>query len=208
MVKFISERKRIIMKKVLFGFLLLSITMFSPAMAETMAVQSITAISTETPEQIIKVKVVRDCTLGDITLKTGYILEGKMMSVTDPKRLKQNASFTFAPLTYFDLNGNPVHIPKLYIGTYSPKFEIDSGKVAKSAALTVGNHFVKGVSAGYYAVEGAVQNTEGNRFKSAAENVYENSLFSYVEKGEQLHIEKDTCFGLKFDECINEKDKN
>ncbi len=193
------------MKKVFF-ILVLSMFAVMPVFAETMAVQSLTPISTETPKNIIKVKVIRDCTLGNIPLKIGYILEGKMMSVTEPKRLKQDASFTFAPLTYFDLNGNAVHIPTLYIGTYSPKFEINPAKVAKSAVLTVGNHFVKGISTGFYAVEGAVQNEDGNRLKSAAENVYENSLFSYVEKGGQLHIEKDACFGLKFDECVNEND--
>ena len=177
-----------------------------PVFAETMAVQAMTPISTETPEKFIKVKVIRDCTLGNIELKIGYVLEGKMMSVTEPKRLKQDASFTFAPFTYYDLNGKGYHIPTLYIGTFSPKFEINPAKLAKSAALTVGNHFVKGVSAGVYAVEGAVQNEEGNRVKSAAYNVYENSLFSYIEKGGPLNIEADKCFGLKFDQCINEKD--
>lgn len=179
-----------------------------PVRAETMAVQAVTSISTETPNKPIKVKVIRDCTLGGIPLKDGYILEGKMMSVSDPKRLKQDASFTFAPLTYFDLNGKAVHIPKLYIGEYSAKFEIKPAKIVKSAALTVGNHFVKGISAGYYAVEGAVQNEDGNRLKSAADNVYENSVFSYVEKGGQLHIKENTNFGLKFDECINDKDED
>ena len=72
----------------------------------------------------------------------------------------------------------------------------------------MGNHFVKGISSGFYAVEGAVKNEEGNRLKSAAENVYENSVFSYAEKGEQLHIAPNTCFGLKFDKCVNVNESN
>ena len=189
------------MKKLILSILLIFLSL--PAFAETMAVQAITPISTDTPDKLIRVKVIRDCMLADIPLKIGYVLEGKMMSVTDPKRLKQDASFTFAPFTYYDLNGNGIHIPKLYIGTYSAKFEINPAKVAKSAALTVGNHFVKGISAGFYAIEGAVQNEEGNRAKSAIHNVYENSPLSYIEKGGALHIETSKCFGLKFEECIN-----
>lgn len=177
--------------------------MGTPAFAEVMAVEALTEISTQKPEQHIQVKVIRDCSLGGVELKDGYILNGKILNVTDPKRLKQNASFTFYPMTYTDMNGKESRFSKVYVGTYSPKFEIDAGKVAKSAVLTAGNRAVKGLKTGYYAVEGAVKNEEGNRIKSAAHNVYDNSILSYAEKGEQLDIKPETKFGLKFDECIN-----
>ena len=190
------------MKKAILSIfvLLLSIT---PAIADTMAVQAVTTISTETPENIIKVRVMRDCKLDNVELKIGYILEGKMLSVTDPKRLKRDASFTFFPMSYTDLNGNTTHISTLYVGTFSPKFEIDAKQLAKNTALSVGNHFISGLSMGYRAVEGAVTNNQGNALKSAANNVYEHSFVSYVEKGEQINIKPETCFGLKFKECEN-----
>ena len=192
------------MKKFLFVLCLIFISL--PVKAEIMAVQAITPISTETPEKTIKVRVIHDCKLDNIDLKAGDILEGKMMEVIDPKRLKQDASFTFAPLSYTNAYGKEYHIAKLYTGEYSPKFDVKPANVAKSAVLSVGNHFVKGLKSGYYAVEGAVQNKDDNRAKSAIHNVYDNSVFSYAEKGGQLHIKEDTCFGLKFDECTNEKD--
>lgn len=190
------------MKKLII-LLALSLFCITPALADTMAVQAVTTIDTTTPDKIIKVRVLRDCKLADISLKIGYTLEGKMLSVTEPKRLKKDASFTFFPMNYTDLNGNTKHIPTLYVGTFSPKFEIDKKQLAKSAALTVGNHFVNGLSMGYRAVEGAITNEEGNVLKSAASNVYEHSFVSYVEKGEDLNIKPDTCFGLKFKECEN-----
>ena len=61
----------------------------NPVFAEIMGVQSIGSISTETPKAIFKLKVIKDCTLDGISLKEGYILEGKMVSVTKPKRLKK-----------------------------------------------------------------------------------------------------------------------
>jgi hypothetical protein len=172
--------------------------------ADTMAVQAVSSISTETPNKIIKVRVIRNCTLENIPLKIGYVIEGKMLTVKDPKRLKQNAGFTFYPMNYTDNNGKKIHIPKLYIGTFSPKFEINPAELTKTAVLTVGSHFVKGLSTGFYAVQGAIKNDEGNPLSSAVQNVYENSIFSYIEKGEQLNIPPSTCFGLKFDDCKNE----
>lgn len=194
------------MKKIL--FVLLGVVISLPCFAETMAVQAVTDISTENPKEIVKVRVIRDCKLDDIDLKEGYILEGKIISVAAPKRLKQDASFTFSPVVWYDNSGKVTHFPKQYIGEFTPKFEINPAKVAKSAILSIGNHFVKGISAGFYAVEGAVHNEKGNRAASAVENVYENSFFSYVEKGEQLHLKPDTCFGLKFDACVNENESN
>lgn len=181
-------------------FLLFSIV---PVFAETMAVQALTDISTTEPEKDIRVRVMRDCTLADIPMKIGYVLEGKMI-VTDAKRLKRDASFTFYPVNYVDLEGNVVHISQLYYGKFSPKFEIDAKSLAESAVVSVANHFIKGISSGFYAVQGAVKNEKGNRLTSAAYGLYKHSFLSYVEKGQPLTIVKETLFGLKFDECKNE----
>lgn len=189
------------MKKLLWvmTFLMLAVI---PVKAETMAVQALTDISTSEPHKDIKVRVMRDCTLADIPLKIGYVLEGKMIAV-EPKRLKRDATFTFYPVNYVDLEGNVSHFPTLYYGKFSKEFEIDKKKLAESAVTTVANYFVKGISSGYYAVQGAVKNEEGNPLKSAVVNVYQHSFLSFVEKGENLTIAKDTLFGLKFDECNN-----
>lgn len=174
-----------------------------PVFADTMAVEALTVISTENPKAPVKLRVAKNCKLGDIELKIGYVLNGHIMSITDPKRLKRDASFTFAPESYVDTKGHEKKFAALYEGKYSPNFEIDAGKLAKSAALTVGNQLISGFKMGYQAVEGAIENEEGNAVKSAAKNVYENSVFSYGEKGNQLYIQPFTPFGLKFEECEN-----
>ena len=174
-----------------------------PVFADTMVVQAVTDITTTNPTQEIKVRVLRNCYLADVSLQIGDVLEGKMI-VTDPKRLKRNATFTFYPLSCTDLKGNIVRFPVLYQGKFSAKFELDVGKLAESAVVSVANHFVKGIGTGFYAVQGAVKNKDGNPIKSAVVNVYENSIFSYANKGEELTIPKDSVFGLKFSECDNE----
>ena len=191
------------MKRILF-YLYITFFFMLPACADIMAVQAVTAISTERPDEIVKVKVLKDCTLADIPLRSGYIIEGKIFCVTEPKRLKRNAGFTFFPMNYIDSDGNKIHIPSLYIGTFKPKFNPDKGDLALGAALNAGNKLLfQGLSTGFYAVQGAVQNKEGNFMVSAVSNVYEHSIFSYIEKGTQIEILPDMCFGLKFSECEN-----
>lgn len=178
-----------------------------PAFADTMVVQAQSEISTTKPDEIVKVQVLRDCTLNGTELKIGYVLCGKII-VTDAKRLKRNATFTFYPLNYTDLEGNTVRFSKLYYGKFSAQFELDAKKLAESAVLGVANHFFDGVKTGFYAVKGAVQNEQGNRLKSSATSVYEHSPLSYIEKGGDLNIPKETVFGLKFKECENAPKEN
>ena len=51
---------------------------------------------------------------------------------------------------------------------------------------------------GVAAVEGAVKNQEGNRFKSSVSSVYEVTPFSYARKGEDLDVKTGQIFFLKF----------
>lgn len=173
-----------------------------PAFADTMVVQALADISTTQPDKIVRVKVMRDCFLDGVSLKIGYILEGNIY-VKGPKRLKRDATFNFCPTNYIDLEGNVTTFSNECIGKFSPKFELDVKGLAESAVASVADHFIKGISSGFYAVQGAVQNKNGNPFKSAVVNVYEHSIFSYANKGEALLIIKETMFGLKFDECEN-----
>ena len=173
-----------------------------PAFADTMVVQAQSEISTTRPDEIVKVQVLRDCTLNGTELKIGYVLEGKII-VTDAKRLKRDATFTFYPLNYTDLAGNTVRFTELYYGKFSAQFELDAKKLAESAVLGVANHFFEGAKAGFYAVKGAVENQEGNRLKSSATSVYKHSPLSYFEKGGDINLAKETVFGLKFKECEN-----
>ena len=77
--------------------------------------------------------------------------------------------------------------------------------MAKKAVLGVGDHFVKGLSMGVAAVEGAVENNEGNRLKSGAKSLYKASPISYVGKGQDIQINKSDIFYLKFPNTNKEK---
>ena len=176
--------------------------------AEVLKVESLSSFSTSQPPEFISLKAMSSVMLDEnVTIPEGVIVKCRITDVKAPKRLKRNATFSAIPVSYIDEQGNEVKITEEYIGKFSPKFEIDKGEVAKSAALTVGDHFLKGVSLGYHAVEGAVKNEEGNRFKSSAVSVYENSIFFYFSKGSELEIREHDLFSLRFKDYDGEEDE-
>ena len=184
------------MKKI-FTLLAMLIAFSAPAMAKTIKVEALSDFTTENPPKYMQVKAVTDLQLSsEIVIMPDYILKGQIVDVKDPTRLKRNATFSFVLLSYIDNSGKEHEIKDYFIGKYTTKF--DTASMAKSAALSVGNHFVKGISLGYHAVEGAVKNEEGNRFKSSAVSVYESTPFSYVENGEEIVIPKNNIFILNF----------
>ncbi len=178
-------------------FLVLISGIFNLVLAETVEVEAVTPFSTENPPASIAVKLNDPLRLSEtILLKAGDVIHGDLIDVVSPKRLKRDASFSFKPNFYMEPDGKTHDINIEVVATYTKT--IDKGDLAKSAALGVGNFFVKGLSMGAAAVEGAVKNQEDNRLKSSAKSVYEASPFSYVEKGEELEIKPAQIFYLKF----------
>jgi len=188
------------MKKILLTFLFILLT--SPVcLAENMKVMALNDFSTDTPSEI-KVQVMETMNLDyNLTIEEGSIVTGKMVNIVPAKRLKRNATFSFQPTSYITPQNENIIIHKKYIGKFSPKFEIDKAKLAKNAALSVGDYLMTGFSAGVHAVKGAIDNEQGNRLKSSVTNVYENSFLSYVEKGGATCIKAQSLFSFKFPDC-------
>ncbi len=185
------------MKKFFILFALIIAFLGQSAMAATIRVQALEDFTTENPIEYMSVKTLDDLTLDEtLVIKSGSVIKGQITDVKSPKRLKRNANFRFIPLSYTDANGKVIDIDGYYPAKYTTK--LNKGELAKSAALSVGNYFVKGLSMGYSAIEGAVKNEKDNRFKSSVNAVYEDSPFSYVEKGKDIVIQKEQLFLLNF----------
>lgn len=196
------------MKKFCWTIFLLLIMLSQPVLAKPIAVEALSDFTTENPPKEMSIKLLEDIAVDDtLTIKAETIVDGNVVDVTDPKRLKRNASFTFVPTSYKNERGQVVVIKNYYPAKYTTK--VNKGQLAKSAALGVGNFFVKGLSIGYSAVEGAIKNEKDNRFKSSVTEVYQDSPLSYVEKGEELVIEKGQLFFLNFrtKDDVPEEDK-
>lgn len=185
-------------QKFLYSFFLILITGFcTQVYAKTVAVTSLSSFTTETPPNIISVKLLEPLEISEgLVLNSGVVLTGQLTDVISPKRLKRDAGFSFKPETYTESNGKTTDLSLNIKASYTTT--VDKKALAKGAVLGVGSYFVKGLSMGVAAVEGAVKNDEGSRIKSSAVSVYEASPFSYVEKGEDLCIEPGQMFYLKF----------
>lgn len=195
------------MKRILL-ILLLMLLGTHPVLALNVKVQAMSDFNTENPPQTWKLKVVEDVTTKrNYTILAGSIIEGKITDVTDPKRLKQNATFTFIPITFYDSGKNQTYtIEQNFQGKYSSLSDINAGAVAKQGAVYVGNKLADGLfGPGVALVEGAVKNEYGNRAKSAAVALYEKTPFSYLNKGKEMEIKKDQIFIMSFK--MNDEDK-
>ncbi|MCM1338756.1 MAG: hypothetical protein NC191_03695 [Muribaculaceae bacterium] len=184
-------------KKICFTFFILMAGVFLQTSAQTVEVSALNSFSTAEPPASISVKLEGALTVSESNiLEAGTILSGNLFDVVSPKRLKRNASFSFKPTMFTDLNGEKHSLDLNLTASYTKP--VDKSKLAVSAVKGVGNHFVKGLSMGVAVVEGAVKNEEGNRLKSSANSLYEASPLSLVERGEDLYIQADEHFFLKF----------
>jgi len=181
----------------LFGFLLIVACTFTKVYGQTVEVVSQDTFSTENPPKEITVKLMEPLVFSESeTYKAGSLLKGNLTNVTSPKRLKRDAGFSFEPVYCTDLDGKTAMIKTKLSAKYTEP--VDKKELAKNVTLGVGSYFVKGLSMGVAAVSGAVKNEENNRLKSSADAVYEASPLSLVKKGEDLYIQKNDRFFLKF----------
>ena len=198
--------------KILLSLLSLFFTLTTVnAATDKVHVSIVGEFDTAHPSQSIDVSVIEDGTLGSHILKKGDVMHCNIVKVTDPKRGKRSASFAVCPTSYTS-NGETVTIEENYYGKYASKViskeelkKVDKVKVGKKAVLTVGNHFVKGLTAGVTLAEGMIENEEGNRIESGVKKVYKESPLSYVEKGQELKIDSGETFYLIFKPAKSDK---
>lgn len=189
------------MKKFILILSVIILTSIKPVMAKNIKVEALADFSTAKPSRTWAVKIADNVTMKDgAVLYTDSILYGNIVGVTDPKRLKRNATFSFIPTKYYDSQTKQTYkIARDFEGTYSSISDVTPGAVVKTGAIAAGNHFISGfIGPSIALVEGVVKNEEGNRVKSAAVSVYESTPLSYVSKGKQLEIKKGQVFVMNF----------
>jgi len=187
------------MKK--FLLIISAFLVISPVMAKNVKVEAMSDFTTENPKKTWQVKVIEGFVADNgIVVHPNTIIEGKIVDVTSPKRLKRAASFTFVPQKFYDpKEGSVKNVKRDFEGKYSKKTELTAKNVAKKGALTAGNILVGSfVSPAVGLVEGAVKNEDGNRAKSAVKSAYENTPLSYASKGKDLEFKKGQVFIMNF----------
>ena len=183
----------VFMKKIL---LILSIMLLLPAFAtQKIYLEALEDFNSANPSKTFSAKV----------LETS-VIEGKVLFEQDKincvfdkkkeaKRAKIDAKIFFQIESYENKNG--VHkfnqnISAKYaqnvLNKETIKRNVTPKKAVKTAASVAGGAIVEG---GKYIVsfaEGIIENEEGNRLKSGAKQVYDDSFLSYVEYGDEIDI--------------------
>lgn len=172
-----------------------------PAMAKNVKVQAMSDFSTANPPRVWKVKVLEEFVADNgIEVKRDTIVEGEIVNVKSPQRLKRNATFRFVPKTYYNPQDGTTRVVKRdFEGKYSSMSEINTKTLAKKGAVTAGNMLIGSfVAPAVGLVEGAVKNGEGNRAKSAVVGAYESTPLSYVSKGKDIYLRNGQTFIMSF----------
>ena len=167
--------------------------------AQNILVESMTDFNTNDNEKVFSAKVVEETELSDgKIIKANSTINGTILKTVDAKRGKRNAYIVIQPES-FEIDG-VVHLIEdenleAKVVGYSKR---DYKKTALDAGLAVGGYFVKGLSQVFYFSKGLIiPDEDKSRIKTAFHNVYENTPFVYIEKGEDVDIEKGDLLILK-----------
>lgn len=146
------------------------------------------------PAKELRVKIIKDSHIGSLPILTNDILNCEIQKITDPKRAKRDARIYCILKSYEDNLG--VHpFNDVYIAKYAKtSMKENRKKIIKTAITTAGGLVVKGLSFGVSFVEGVKKNEENNRIKSGFKKMYDDSLFSYIEYGDELSIKQGDMF--------------
>ena len=188
------------MKKILLISLFILLG-FQPVMAKNVKVEAMSDFSTANPPKTWDLKIVEGFVTKDgYEAAAGSVITGNIVDVSEPKRLKRNASFRFVPVKYYDIKtGETYTVQKEIVGKYNSLGDITAGEVIEQGAITAGNHFISAtIGPGVALVKGVVKNEEGNRAKSAVVSVYESTPLSYISKGKEMEIKQGQQFLMSF----------
>ncbi len=188
------------MKKVVFCLsLILCLLVPQTAFAKKVKVQAVTPFDSNNPPHNFTIKLNEPIINDTLFLYKDTIISGYIYQTIPPKRLKQSASFIYIPTSYIDINGRKQIITNV-VTQYTTKFR--PKETITNALYIFGGVPVALATAGFYAAQGAMEdkNTTNKKdtIKASAENVYENSPLSLIEKGDFLKINKNQEFLLNF----------
>lgn len=189
------------MKKII--FILISILMLTPAYALNVVTECLD-FSKNSQGLYITVKI-----LERAEFKSGFVLNvndeirGVIIKVSEAKRAKRNAYMIMYPqLIYregivFSIENE--NLEAKIIGYAKTDWKEKGLKAGVGAGLSLASRNVPGISQMFYFSKGFILPYENEtRLRSAVKSVYENSPFAYIEKGEDLNIEKGDYLDLEF----------
>lgn len=197
------------MKK--FLFILAMLFIINPVYAKSIKVQAMKDFSTANPPKVWKIKVLETFTAeSGLIVHQNTVIEGDIVNVKSPQRLKRNATFRFVPKTYYDpYNGETKFVKRDFEGKYSSRGDLNVKVLAKKGAVTAGNMLIGSfVAPTVGLVEGAVKNERGNRAKSAVVSAYESTPLSYANKGKEIELKNGQIFVMNFKLKSEEEDEN
>ena len=185
------------MKKFLFILIFLTTSAFA---SDKIHLQALQDYNSSNPNETFSAQVLETSVMDNIVLLEGDKINCVLLKIKNPKRAKIDAKVYFQIVSYENPRG--LHeISKKLTAKYAKRvlnkeevINIPPKKVAKTALSIAGGAVVEGFSYGVSFVDGLITNEEGNRLKSGAKQVYDDSFVSYIEYGQDVDIKTGDVF--------------
>lgn len=180
------------------------------AQAKTIVAETLCDFDSTNPPREFSVKIIEDTVLNEgFEFEKDAVISGKITKIIQPKRLKQDACFVFKAKNYTipSQDNKIIKIKntsksKSKVKPYTP---VDKAALAEKAAMAAAGTMVKGLGVGINFAKGVIKPKEGeNRLQSGVKNAYENSPFSYCEKGGDLFLKAGSLVKFSLDEELFE----
>ena len=186
-------------------FIILFLFLIMPVYALNVVVESLDNIENNTAQNIyFSAKVLERAEFkSGLILDTNDIIEGIVTKSVEAKRGKRSGYIIIHPQILYSkgksLTIDNENLEAKVLAYSKSNWKEKGAKAGLSAGLTVGSHYVPGLSQIFYFSKGLINPYENKtRLESALTSVYENSPFVYIEKGEDLNIEIGDYLILKF----------
>lgn len=135
-------------------------------------------------------------------LEGGAIIHAYVIKISDPKRGKRNAYILIRLISY-TVPSEGHRVMKFKNNRLEAKVtaykKMDKKQATEKGAVSATGLVLPGFSPMYYFSKGCITSEEDeNRITSGGKLAYKNSIFSFVEKGDNLVLKKGSYVKLKF----------
>lgn len=177
------------MKKYLLVIIFIIILSCSSVQAKCLKASAIDNFSTAKPANTFRIKTIESKEISkDIFIPANTLITGIVVDVKQPRRGKRDSNFELLP-TSFLYNGKELEINDskvmIQIKGYKP---VDAKDLSFNVVRKVANFCLKGLISAFEFCQGAATAENGQRIKTGALNVYNDSFLVYVETGKELEI--------------------
>ena len=157
--------------------------------AQTLKAQAVRELYTSRENSVIKLKVMKNCTLDNLKLEKDFYITGVITNITKSKKIYKSATFDFTLVSYTDGSGVEHAIENPIKGKFNGKFKPDIEKSPLNFDVNVGGMMPYG-------------GVNGNEVFSGAKKMIKDDIDDFTDVKTSLKDEDSDLIEIDTDEVL------